>query len=251
LSLAHLLILALKQLALGVTANCTTIGISYEERFGSLLATDLTLWLLSAGIGNYTCYRAKSLVPKETPMRLGKAFVNITYSSMPKIKNIETLRIMGKWYYIYIGEPPSLKRVVEVLFKYDDLRAYFTFLALKYEYLKFLGKRIPLILSSCNQIVANYSDVSYKDAVAYALMTVNAPLRGGNLKLVVNTIMSYMAYTMYYDKNDIPFAKRLLMSVVRGSCTPEEALLLLLCKLSGEELWLCYGSIKMYLSLSR
>ncbi len=170
---------------------------------------------------------------------------------MPKIKNVETLRIIGRWYYVYIGEPFSLSNIVKTLQKYDDLRAYFAFLVLKYEYLKFIEKRIPLALSPCNRFILNYSNVDFKDAVGYALMNVNTPLRGGNLKFAINLVSSYLAYVLYYDRKDVPFGKKLLDMVIEGSCTPREALIALLCKLSGSDLWLCYASLKEYMTLSR
>ncbi len=249
MSLAQLLLLAIKQLSFNITTNCTAISLTYSTRLGSLLATDLSLWLISSALGNYTCYKGHALLPSDFPQRLSKEVIKIAYSKLPKVKNVETLRILGNWYYVYMGTPKSLEKIYNMLKKYDDVRAYFAFLILKYEYLKFLNEAPPISLTRCNLIVLSFSNETFKDALGYVLMTVNAPLRGGNLKLTLNALYSYLAYSMYYDKKSVPFIKSIIASTLVGSCTPKEALILALCKLSKEELWQCYASLKWLLKL--
>ena len=249
MSLAQLLLLAIKHLSFNITTSCPAISITYSSRLGSLLATDLSLWLVSSVLGNYTCYKGHALLPNNFPKRLSKELIRIAYSKLPKVKNVETLRILGRWYYVYIGSPKDLKGIYKELQKYDDIRAYFAFLILKYEYLKFLNKAPLTSLTRCNMIVVKSSNVTFKDAVGYVLMTVNPPLGGGNLKLTLNMLYSYLAYSMYYDKDLVPFIKSIIASTAVGACTPMEATLLTFCELSRKRLWECYASLKWLLKL--
>ncbi len=225
--------------------NCTSLSIAYTNRLGSLLATDLSLWLLSSLTGRYFCYSGKALMPSDEPEKLSIKIVSKLMSQLPKVKNIEELRTQGEWYYTMIsGTPlgPKAKGYLDCLLKYDDLRALYCFLALKGYYESFYRGMRAVVLNPCLPNVTDPGEV-------WASAVLSQRIRGGNLTLTINLLYSYYAYALYYKKRDLPFIKYLIGAVTNEACSPLEAALAMLCRLAkGHDWGACFTLLSFTLS---
>jgi len=219
-------------------SNCTEIAMSYESRLGSVLATDLTLWLTSSLTGKPFCYKGRSLLPPKEPHKIAKAIVNLLMKKLPKVKNIEDLRIKGEWYYVMLSSTQfenNAKKALSCLKEYEDLRALYCFLELKGYYERVYEGKSAIVNVPC---LFNLTDPGERWAVASLAKRV----RGGNLTLALNLLYSYYAYALYYKKDDTRFVKQLLGLLVTEACSPLEVTLCVLCKLAWGSRWHeCYA----------
>ena len=223
--------------------NCTEHSITYEVRGGSLLATDLTLWLVSSLMNKTLCYKSKDLLPSNFPFQLASKIVKGLMKELPKIKNIEELRTLGEWYYTMLSSTPNseeLRNYLTCLEKYDDLRALYCFEALKGEYERFVGRVLAVGLNPCLP-----RDLSFGEA--YAVAAIAKRLRGGNFTLVLNFLYSLYAYGLYYNSTLAKFAKEKMTQLVLGTCSPMEVLLSSLCLLGSSRWWECYSLLSFLL----
>ena len=216
--------------------NCTEPSIAYRNRLGSLLATDLTIWLSSALAGKYFCYSGRSLLPPDEPFKLANNTLNVLYSRLPKIKNVEYLRVQGEWYYTMVSSSPYARgalSALKCLNEYEDVRALYCFLVLKGYYEKLYYGRVAVVNVPC---LRNVTDPGERWAIASLAKRVT----GGNLTLTLNLLYSYYAYSLYYRRSDIGFTKLLLALLSTNACTPMEVDLALLCKFGSVNWHRCY-----------
>ena len=223
--------------------NCTEHSITYEVRGGSLLATDLTLWLVSSLMNKTLCYKGKNLLPPNFPSQLASKIVKGLMKELPEIKNIEELRALGERYYTMLSSAPNseeLRNYLMCLEKYDDLRALYCFEVLKGEYERFVGSVLAVNPGPCLPRGLSFGE-------AYAAAAIAKRLRGGNFTLVLNFLYSLYAYGLYYNSTLAKFAKTKVTQLIMGTCSPMEVLLSSLCALEGGKWWECYSLLSFLL----
>ncbi|ABU82420.1 hypothetical protein [Ignicoccus hospitalis] len=223
--------------------DCGAHAISYSLREGSLLATDLTLWLLSSLTNRTLCYRSRGLLPPDYPKRLAGELVEALTARLPKVKNLLELRTYGQWYYVMVSSYPEAKGLEEFLKCLEgreDARALYCFLVLKGTY-ESLAKGLRPPPAPCAPSNLNMGEL-------YAFKTLARRLHGGNFTKTVNLLYSLYAYALYYDPPLAQLAKSLLRDLVTGRCSPAEAALAALCALKGGRWWEEYALLTLALS---
>jgi len=223
--------------------ECELHSVVYQMRVGSLLATDFLAWLFSSLTDKVYCYSGRILLPPNSTLRYSNATVATLFSHLPKVRNVEELRIKGEWYYVMLSSTEYSKNAEEAfscLKKWDDLRALYCFLKLRGYYERLYAGRVAVVRNPC---LAGTED----PGELWALASIAKRLRGGNQTLALNALFSYYAYVAYYNASDVEFARMLVAALTRGLCSPLEASLALLCKLATPDWRSCYALLTFLL----
>ncbi len=247
--------LTLILLSLNVTlTNTSSICISYTHRAGSLLATDLSLWLIRPLIARGLCYNNTSLLEVNAPYVVAR---NITITILTNAKNVTktNLDIKKLRWYVYMLQYTSYRKLVSQMWKcftsnnitslvcgivIEGIYHLFTYNVLTTRYID------PCVLGALDYLNTSIP----KNLALWSVSKLIEFRRSSNnisISLLREMISDAFAYFLYYNKPLLNLTRYLYTSL-GGRCNAIEAYSLITSVMAYRDKWWMYYPL-MVLSL--
>jgi len=238
---------------LGISlTNTSYICISFNQRSGSLLATELSLWLVKPLVERRgLCFNSTRLLDPSIPFYLSRKLTNLIVTA--NITQEESLVDQGhtRWYWEmlrYTNVSFLATKLYHCSLNKSSLLSSICGLALKGLYLKVYYHRLvtryvdPCVLTNLRYLNSSLpKDLSLWVISSY--LGRRFQTKRINIEDVLNLLKSFYAFAVYYKTGYINIIRSIYFSVGR-SCNSLEAYSLLLSVTAfGKDWWMYYPII--------